>query len=261
MAWDPFATVFPHTNLSHAPLRWAEGGGYAFDGVPLLVRPQKRTPRAPRPSTVCLLPKAGSTFLKAHLAFAILPTVGGGCNTVHCSRLSYPLPSPADALRFETTPAFIVVRHPVPRLLSAFLCARANVAVRASARALLRGSRNATFSEFVAAVTAVAPASSLNPHFRLQTQQCGWQDAAVRARYKVLKLEHARHWIRSLLTVWWGLPWTAEQQRRVRNATGSAVADALVTTHYTPTLLDTVEAWARADVRAFGYAPWPRTSC
>lgn len=265
--WQPWR-LYRTLNLSHARQEWAESHGYLFDGVPLpIVRVH---PPPVHVSMVCLLPKCGSSFLKAALAMAVRPTIGGACEHVHCARLPYAVPMGRRAL-FATAPLYIVVRHPVSRLLSAWLDARAghapvrsgiiaalsaagrapNASANASANALAL----ATFGDLVAAVVAHASRpDALNPHLRLQTRQCGWQSLALRTRYRVLQLERQPEWLPMLLAEWGGIG--SDWRTRAMAAHRARRADALVRKYYTRAALMAVHTWARDDLVAFQYDRW-----
>lgn len=210
-----------------------------YDGVLVPIR-------GPRLSTLCLNTKAGSTFFKRLIGVALRPVVAGQCKCIHCALLPYAVP---EASLFASTPIFVVVRHPVPRMLSAYL----DGGILGQVQHTLNSSRALRYtpSEFgalVMAVTAAPRQRQLNPHFRLQTLQCGWRTVGKRAR--VLRIEERARWLPRMLDEWWGLPRTLLKLGPVRART---TADARVAEFYDADRLARVHQWAAPDLRAFGY--------
>ena len=188
--------------------------------------------------TVCLLPKSGSTAIKRAIitglsdrGYAFDLEQHSGCRSVHCAALPYTLPG-SDA--FDQAPAYMIVRHPVVRLLSGWLDSEQNI----------------TFESLVNAVIQAVP-EELNPDYRLQSDQCG-----VRLKqYTILKLESIAEW-RDVVFRKLGIA------RRIgmldiimHHNPRDRPTEQLVGKHYNDALLSKVNAWAQADLQMFGYMP------
>ena len=196
--------------------------------------------------TLCLLPKAGSTALKS----AIVAGLGDrgytfdldgsdGCRSVHCAALPYTLPG-ADV--FDQALAYMIVRHPVVRLLSGYLD-----------RTLVRAQElhNTTFERFVDIIVGSLP-EELNPHYRLQSSQCG----VGLKRYTIYQLERIVEW-RDALFRTLGIEGRLQMLDVISHHTPrSRPTEQLVREYYTDALLAKVNAWAQADMKRFGYMPW-----
>lgn len=188
---------------------------------------------------VCLVPKGGSTAFKtsmhAELARAGTPLVyEPACAKVHCARFPWPAwPVPQRVVR--------IVRHPLERLLSAYL----------DGKHLRRWPRyapfppNASFADVVRHVTTL-PDSRVNPHFRRQTAMCA-VPASVPQR--ILKLEEYGVWRSWLLQE---LHWADDALPATPVVQATTVER--VAAHYTPELVTRVLAWAAPDLARFGYA-------
>ena len=158
-------------------------------------------PIAYRGTVLCLLAKVASTSFKLALlksaSVAGYPDAGGRFDTRPHGELLPDSVSGLDAAEWvrlaDSGPAYIVVRNPFTRLLSAFLD---KVERHPAPQKWPSGFTGAGgFGAFVRAVVA-EPAASLNKHFALQSAQCGL-DAGM--RYEVLKLEEEDAWYASLV--------------------------------------------------------------
>ena len=197
------------------------------DGVIVTFRPRQR---------VCLIAKCASTFLKS----AIVSVLGavhyeGGCSSVHCARIPK-VHSMRDAH------VFVVVRHPVQRLLSGFLDPKGlTIAIRGERL------KNVSFSAFARRVLETSP-SELNPHFRHQSLQCELA-SPVRAFAVYYKLEHFSDWRVEFQTRFGA---TVQRLARPIRATRNKTL-----THYrSVNLIRRVEAYFASDMQLFGYEPW-----
>jgi len=219
-----------------------------YDGVPF---PLRHAARPDRLSTLCLQPKAGSTFFKQLLGTVLRPTVGGQCARMHCARLPYETPPQS---LFAVAPIFVIVRHPVARLLSAYLDPKLHLLIReALGQQEPLTYRKAEFEALVQVLATTPPwrQNEINPHLKLQTQQCGWK--AIGDRTRVLKLEERVEWLPRLMDEWWGVPTSLLNLEPVRAQT---TAEARVAEYYDAARLRRVEHWAAPDTRAFRYAPY-----
>jgi hypothetical protein len=207
-------------------------------------------------------------------------------NTWHNAKLPYTLEQvgqlvPSDPSILQYT----LVRHPITRLLSAYLdkVAHRNPADR---KKYASGYNHKTgFDGFIKWVTAHASDDlKLNPHFRLQSEGCGIPDGV---QYRVLRTEEIGRWYREVVcrlglveavsdgfpdcflktrdcgcTVTCGGPSCNESHfgtyagvteftsYHFRNATEQ------IEEYYTHETAQLVNVWASADLAAFRYKPW-----
>ena len=260
------------------------------DSKPIIYRTGAHRPAW---AVVCFVPKAGSTAWRALLARGLALqgfTKMDLLRSPHEQGLPYNVSQAAvSALSSDSpVPKLMFVRHPVSRLLSAYL------GKGVTGRLPVPGWNHSTgFRSFVHAVTS-AKSADLDPHYRLQTAQCGLPSL----EYRYLRAEDIGHWYREVICSL-GLQqaassrlhleaWTAPcssppccfvrttdcgcelQCSGVRcNASrvgthaeasfGSfnAASDAAnLEQHYDHSLAQLVNAWAHADLRDFGYMPW-----
>ena len=199
-------------------------------------------PVCPNPANcpgVCLVPKGGSTAFKLgmrdELARAGTPLVyEPDCKKVHCARFPWPAwPAPQRVVR--------IVRHPMERLLSAYLDGRHLRAWPGKRRM----APNASFADVVRRVTAL-PDALVNPHLRRQSAMCA---APPSVPQRVLKLEEYRTWRPWLLKQ---LHW-ADDALPARPVGRVSATPERVAKFYTPELRKRVLEWAAADLERFGY--------
>ena len=189
---------------------------------------------------VCLVPKGGSTAFKtsmhAELARAGTPLVHEpACAKVHCAQFPWPAwPVPRRVVR--------IVRHPITRMLSAYL----------DGKHLRRWpwdapfSPNASFADVVRRVTAL-PDLRVDPHFRRQTAMCAVPPSVPQ---RILKLEEYGAW----------RPWLLQELHWADDALPATPVVQVTTTervaeYYTAELSQRVLRWAAADLKLFGYQP------
>lgn len=200
-------------------------------------------PVCPIPSEcpgVCVVPKGGSTAFKLamrdQLERAGTPLIyGPNCKRVHCAQFPWPAwPAPQSVVR--------IVRHPLERLLSAYLDGKH---LKAWPK-IGRMAPNASFADVVHRVTAL-PDAFVNPHLRRQSAMCGVSPSVPQ---RILKLEDYNTW-RS---------WLPKQLHWADDALPATPADGIATTpervaeFYTPELRRRVLKWAAPDLERFGYA-------
>ena len=187
---------------------------------------------------VCVVPKAGSTAFKvgmeSEMARVGTPMVyEPGCTAVHCARFPWPAwPAPQRVVR--------IVRHPITRMLSAYLDGKHLHRHYGSAPF----SPNASFGEVVRRITSL-PDLSVNAHMRRQTVMCA---VAPLVQQRVLKLEEYGAW----------RPWLLQELRWSPDALPAhppvqAVSAERVAEYYTAELSQRVLRWAAADLKLFGY--------
>ena len=146
---------------------------FFYDGRPVLYRIDT-TLSSPRNSwaVVCFPPKVGSTAWKRQLIAGLdlhqlRAIFAANTSTLHNYRLPYLVPPHASNTVRNSRLWFMLVRHPVARLLSGFLD---KATPNATDRKRVEGYElSFNFSNFVHAVTTTA-SRSLNPHFRLQSE-------------------------------------------------------------------------------------------
>ena len=167
------------------------------DGSPFFYRIGAREAQ-PRWAVVCLIQKAGSTLWKAALLRGLALHGFDVNGTEHMPSLdavsfglvhNQPLPYATPSVYADSTPCVMLVRHPLSRLLSAYLGK-----VRTGRAGSLGFARNASFREFAHTVMGT-PARRLNPHILPQIHQCdvrSWQ-------YTYLRVEEMGHWYRKLV--------------------------------------------------------------
>ena len=257
---------------------------WLLDGRPILYRV-----RWPSPSwaALCFPPKTGSTSWKLQLLRALqlqgLPA-GDRNLSVHVTRLPYDVARQNVSIR--DVPRLMVMRHPVARLLSGFL-AKAAPSATERFKGVPGWNRSANFSAFVHAVTRTSSAM-LNPHYRLQSAQCGLPAGLT---WHYLRMEEIGRWYH-LAVCALGLQQVVGE-RTVGdfpgitdkrscfvdtsdcgcaidcagpkcNASWAQDAYAAFGTQseeqlarwYDPKLAEHVNAWARSDLDLFGYEPW-----
>lgn len=265
------------------------------DSVPFLYRLDSK----PRWAYLCLIPKAGSTAWKGVLIRGLTEqgfrmdtspwnehgTVEPGVRWEHGQPLPYNIPR----LHWGAPVArLMIVRHPLARLLSAYLGKVASGRIRGG------WSNESGFPGFARYIMAVPRASSLDPHFRLQVDQCGVRNGL---RYEYLRIEEIGRWFRRVVCML-GLqsavsrPWPLEGKLLVvgnSSAPGCFVstldcgceltcggtrcnasvgvydeavhssfrnAKAELDRYYDLALARAVNAWAADDLKTFGYSPW-----
>jgi len=188
---------------------------------------------------MCVVPKAGSTAFKtgmqAELARVGTPLVyEPDCDNVHCARFPWPAwPAPDRLVR--------IVRHPVERMLSAYLDKKHLVHWPWEASF----PTNASFADVVRHVTAL-PDARVNRHLRRQTAMCG---APPSVPQRILKLEEYSVW----------RPWLLHELHWADDALPATpflqtTTAARVAKFYTPELRTLVLEWAAPDLERFGYA-------
>lgn len=186
---------------------------------------------------VCLVPKGGSSAFKLgmrdELARKGTPMLTeAGCVYTHCKQFPWPAwKTPQRVIR--------IVRHPLPRLLSAYLDGKHTR--RFSGPAF---PPNASFADVVRRITSL-PDLSLNPHTRLQSAMCAVPPSVPQT---ILKLEEYSTWRAWLLKE---LNWTRDA---LPATPAPAKAPQRISEFYTPELKKLVLAWAAPDLKQFGYA-------
>lgn len=163
------------------------------DSEPFLYRIDSK----PRWALMCLPTKAGSTMWKRALTRGLLeqglPMVDepGKWNG---QDLPYSV-NARDILLYKV-PRIMFVRHPLARLLSAYLGKATTGVLNVTG-----WKRSSGFSGFVKAITSTTDPAKLDAHFRLQVDQCGIQelrDANMTRSlgYRYLHVEKMGHWYR-----------------------------------------------------------------
>lgn len=307
-------TIDPRTEQLTSQRTRTVGNNDFIDGEPFAYR--TGATHQPAWALLCFVAKAGSSAWKALLVRGLV-LQGFKMDVTkspHGQKLPYSiLPDAETSLAADEFPKFMFVRHPISRLLSGYL----GKGVRGKIK--VTGWNHSTgFRSFVHAVTSANSSqanssqadSSLDKHFKLQSEQCGLSRGIP---YRVLRVEDMGHWYRSVVcqlalqqAVQFNLPspklMTApcgadgsrdrHQDRRLApsccfvrttdcgcridcrgtsrcnasragtHATASfgslnAASDAgLLEKYYDRELAERVNAWARADLEAFGYLPW-----
>ena len=168
-----------------------------LDSMPFMYRIDSK----PKWALICLPTKAGSSMWKRALTRGLmaqgLPMIDqpGAWD-------AQPLPYNATARNTDLSrvPRFMLVRHPISRLLSAYLGKVDNP----ERGYTVRGWDRATgFRGFVHALIA-SNRTAIDVHFQLQTDQCGIQalraaNATRRLGYRYLRVEQIGHWYREVV--------------------------------------------------------------
>ena len=189
---------------------------------------------------VCTSPKTGSTTFKTGMSKEMertgMPLLYElGCTNVHCARFPWPAwPAPERVVR--------IVRHPLQRMLSAFLDGKHYKRHYAGAPF----AQNASFAHVVNVVTTL-PDIEVSPHMRRQTAMCAVHPSVPQ---RVLKLEQYSTWRPWLLKELRWDPDALPAEPLSQDASLERVAE-----YYTPELRQRVLRWAATDMKQFGYAP------
>ena len=165
------------------------------DSTPFLYRIDNK----PKWALICLPPKAGSSLWKRALTrglieqgFSLLDEPG------RWNAQALPYNVSARDVMLTKAPRLMLVRHPLSRLLSAYLGKAQRGFINVSG-----WDRSSGFRGFVNAVTA-ANRSELDGHFKLQTDQCGIPalreaNATQQIGYRYLQVEEMGHWYREIV--------------------------------------------------------------
>ena len=278
---DGPSTLTAHA-LQHGALQLDSHMG---DGIPFAYRATES-----RWAIVCFVAKAGSTAWKAALVqgLAIQGFRMNLSRSPHKQLLPYSWPGPA-LPPHATLPRLMFVRHPVSRLLSAYLGK-----FKTRKIGIPGWSNVSNFRSFVRAVTTVE-LPMLDMHFRLQTDQCGL-GLRQAIGYTYLRVEELGRWFRwavcslhlqdAMQASYWRSAWTAPCSSPpccfVRTSDcgckldcasascGSKLAPVGVAAafgtfnnasehlekYYDHHLAQQVNTWAHRDLKAFHYTPW-----
>lgn len=260
------------------------------DGKPFVFR--AGTHDSNSTSVLCFTPKSGSSAWKALLVRALVLQGFSMMNdkrSAHGQKLPYKISRVDTLLTDIYIPKLMFVRHPISRLLSAYLGKGRTGKIR-----LPGWNRSTGFHGFVYTVTNAAH-NVLDPHWELQTEQCG---VGQNFPYRFLRVEELGHWYRgvvcqlnlqeavqgslfsSALSPSCGAPSccfvrTADcgcevdcRGTRCNTSRVGTHAEAtfgsfngasnatLLEQYYDQSLAKRVNAWAHADLTAFGYLPW-----
>lgn len=173
------------------------------DGTPFLYRIDSK----PRFALLCLVPKAGSSMWLRALTRGLIEQglpVQEGSGKWHGQALPYN--TSARDVEISKIPRYMIVRHPVARLLSAYL-GKANRPELKGLPGLPDGwdttNRNVSFRGFVDALLRTN-SSRLDAHFRPQVEQCGISalrqaNAVKDYGYRYLRAEEIGHWYREVV--------------------------------------------------------------
>lgn len=171
------------------------------DGVPFLYpRIGNRDARS-KWAVLCLVPKVGSTIWKAALIRGLVlhhfdingtehvPSLDAVLfEGVHERPLPYALPSEAE-WNHKSTPRLMLVRHPLSRLLSAYLG-------KVTTSYFAEYNSSLSFRAFATKVMTAQP-RTLDRHFQPQVRQCNIQSQAARGSpYTYFRVEEMGRWYR-----------------------------------------------------------------
>lgn len=234
-AWRPH---WDETTRHEALHFFADGRFAALPSVPPVPSVHNGSRNSSTSVGLCLLPKAASSRIKRYV-FAALDrrgvAVGANWNECpHRQRLPPVLTAP--------TTAYLVVRHPLMRLASAWR----EIARRGFWHRLPHAARrpNATFALALRAIIATPP-MVLNLHLRPLMHMCGLLGGR---RYTLLYYEDWNTTVRTLQAHF------APDQPRLEYRASHTLAHA----HhlYSRDLARAANAWAEADLGLGQYAPW-----
>ena len=189
---------------------------------------------------VCTVSKAGSTTFKIGMSRQLARTGRPllfeiGCTNVHCARFPWPpWPAPERVVR--------IVRHPLQRMLSAFLDGKHYKRRYAGAPF----SRNASFAHVVNVITSL-PDNDVNSNMRRQSAQCAVHPSVPQ---HVLRLEEYAEWRPWLLNELQWSPDVLPQEPLPQDASVERIDE-----YYTQELRQRVLEWADDDLKLFGYRP------
>ena len=165
------------------------------DGTPFLYRIDSK----PRWALICLAPKAGSSMWKRALVKGLLDQ-GLPMLDAPGQWHGQPLPynTSAERVALSKVTRIMIVRHPVPRLLSAYLGKGLTNRINVSGWDRAQG-----FRGFVDAIIHTNR-SDLDLHYAPQFDQCGIRELHARnvneqLGYRYLRVEEMGHWYREIV--------------------------------------------------------------
>lgn len=205
-----------------------------------------------RVARVCLNYKSGSTALRQGMINGLtrrgiaMRSEPSCRNTTLCEGFVH---LPLDIPGLFKAPIYMVVRHPVSRMLSGYLDGKGKWAVASVSWARSTLWMNKSFVTMVRFLTSLPPQKA-GVHFRPQTLQCEWCVQRDAGRITVLHLERYETW-RAMLAR------ALEISEDALPSFHSLRGDAAVHQYYTENLARSVERWAKSDMRLLGYTPWP----
>lgn len=172
-----------------------------FDSIPFLYRIDAK----PTWALMCLVPKAGSTMWKRAITRGLIAqglAMVDAPGKWHNSRLPYNVSAAASK---DVRLRLMLVRHPIPRLLSAYLGKmvgeQTNLLTSWQRTYLPEWNRSMGFAGFVRALTAKDATKVADDHFRLQAYLCrrGQPGQVPLWSYRYLRVEELGHWYREII--------------------------------------------------------------